>query len=430
MRAENDEGEPLMALRPAIVALFFAAVVAAQDRWSPEWRAEQRAHRDKLAAIRSSVKAGETTHLPDLLAILAADTYPSIRQEVVDLLGGLRDPRVFVALHEALGREQGPSTRRRIVAALGACGDPRALPVLVGLLEDKKLRAESMVLLGELGDPRALPALLESLGDEKLRTYAAGVLGVLGDRRAYRDIERLWVSAPEDAELQRCGARALLQLNAPRALPLVLARLANDPRTAQPLARALEDRDEPEVRRAFLALLGSAERVQRNAAFDALLGIIPTRGGDDADAAALMGYWQRLEVRDADHRQWVAIVIGHTNSKAAAQWACVALEKEKDHATKARLLEALGRLGEPRAIATIAPFLYVRPKREATCSMRFAPENVALHYVAAWSIAMLRDGPYAGSEEWDPLSLPVADSEPIRAWWESQGDDPRWSFGR
>ena len=127
-----------MAVRIAIVALFLGTIVAAQDWLLPEWRAEQRAHMEKLAAIRPSVKAGETTHLPDLLAILAADTYPSIRHEVLELLGRLRDPRVFVALHEAFARDQIPSTRRRVVAAFGACGDARGLPVLLGLLEDER----------------------------------------------------------------------------------------------------------------------------------------------------------------------------------------------------------------------------------------------------------------------------------------------------
>ena len=45
-----------MAVRIAIVALFLGTIVAAQDWLLPEWRAEQRAHMEKLAAIRPSAE--------------------------------------------------------------------------------------------------------------------------------------------------------------------------------------------------------------------------------------------------------------------------------------------------------------------------------------------------------------------------------------
>lgn len=386
-------------LRIAVV-LLLGAMAPAQD-----WFAEQNAHRARLAVLRTRVTAGDASVLDELITVLKADTYPSIRHEAVELLGEMHGPRVFEALRDALTRDQQARTKKRIVASFGTCGDARAFELLVELLQQPDVRAD-----------------------------AAGALGALADPRGFGALAALWQRLPEDAEVQRQAAVSLLKLDEKRAQPMLLARLARDPRASEPLARALKDRKDPEVRRTFRALLGASESRQRNAAFDALLESLPLQGGDDEDAKALIGYWERLQGADGHRREWVAFTLGWTRSKAAAQWTCATLVKEKDHATKARLLEALGRLGEPRAIASLAPFLYERPERVLTCSVRFAPEYVPLQEVAAWSITMLRDGHGSPPAQWNPWGyspdVSVGDSESVRAWWEAHREDPRWSFPR
>jgi HEAT repeat protein len=76
--------------------------------------------------------------------------------------------------------------RQAATAALGTLGDARAVPALVQLLRDVRLRRFAVGALGRIGDRRAVEPLLALLRGDRfisVREAAARALGEIGDRR-------------------------------------------------------------------------------------------------------------------------------------------------------------------------------------------------------------------------------------------------------
>jgi len=114
------------------------------------------------------------------------DPDPDVRKFAADILGRLRDPRAVEELIRAL-EDPDPNVVCAAVEALGHLGAPEAvgpLKAACGRLEDAwPLVVEA---LGEIGIPGAMDVLLEAVGreDPSVSLAAVEALGKVGDERA------------------------------------------------------------------------------------------------------------------------------------------------------------------------------------------------------------------------------------------------------
>lgn len=143
------------------------------------------------------------------------------------MLGDIADPRALPALLAGLDHSS-TDVRRGVLSAIGLVGDPAATSSVVALLEDpdRRTREATVQVLGDLGGPDALDALADLLDDEELGTLVAVALAWHRDGRAFDTL----ISSDANPLAMRNAARtpmvALSWLNDPRAVPVLLDRLA------------------------------------------------------------------------------------------------------------------------------------------------------------------------------------------------------------
>ena len=81
------------------------------------------------------------------------------------------------------------------VDILGRIKDKRAVPVIIDVLNEKRMtmRYNAARSLGDIGDKKAAPALIKLLGDDEwqVRFYAVEALGKIGDKSAAKPLANL-----------------------------------------------------------------------------------------------------------------------------------------------------------------------------------------------------------------------------------------------
>ncbi len=271
---------------------------------------------------------------------------PDSRRDAALALGRVDDPRATVALAEALidpvdtvgraaaeallgkgpegvaallaelratGQREGGQAWRRITAFIRDLSDTPVVDQLTGGLDRQApaLRREAVKVLAALEDPKATPALVRAMGDADDAVVAEAVDALA---RSGPNAVPALIGALENggAPARRCVARALAQHPG----PLV----------AEALVTALGDRD-AEVRRAAARALGTLKDPR---SLDALVATLRDASGAVAqEAAAAVGQIGDPRVVDA----LVAAARGQTGQGA-----------------NLAVVEALGRLADPRAL--------------------------------------------------------------------------------
>ncbi|WP_199509385.1 HEAT repeat domain-containing protein [Nucisporomicrobium flavum] len=207
-----------------------------------------------LGALRDGRAAGP-------LAGMLTDSDPAVRWTCALGLAALRDSRATPVLIERLREAGNTAVQVSAVTALGETGDERALRPLVETLASAssgELSRATGRALGRLGDPRAVPDLIAALGEREARDGAVGALLAMGEAALDPLIEAL---RHDRNGRRRANAAFVLGLShRPRAIPPLIAALADDERTVQdysasalgyfgepalgPLIDALSDGDE------------------------------------------------------------------------------------------------------------------------------------------------------------------------------------------
>jgi HEAT repeat protein len=240
------------------------------------------------------------------------------------------------------------STRVHAAEFLGVSGDRLAVEPLIARLHDEKpsVRAVSASALANLGDRRVVGPLIEALSDpiwgEELR-FVAKALGDLGDQTAVGPL----ISALEhkNGQVRSFAATALARLGDPRAIPPLIDLLEGDgPRGM--VALALAEFGQPAVD-PLTKLLRDPDKDVRLFAADALLKI-----GDPAAAdplSQLLGD-EHILVREKAIQGLVKI------GPAAVPFLVKTLEFGQEKALVSAI-EALGELGDPRAIEPLRELL-------------------------------------------------------------------------
>lgn len=136
----------------------------------------------RSVAAKILAAAATSEHVPLLLKQLGEEDW-SIRNEVVEALGRIKDKRAIEPLAELIAR--GEMDRSQAAEALGKFG-PAAEDAALGLLKEKGLetRREACRILGRVGTERSLKALQEAMidRDDNLRQAASEAVGEIRKR--------------------------------------------------------------------------------------------------------------------------------------------------------------------------------------------------------------------------------------------------------
>jgi HEAT repeat protein len=223
--------------------------------------------------------------------------------------------------------------------ALGDLGDPRAVEPLIGVLDyAKALRDAAAAALVKIGDAAVEPVAGVLFAHSTARIRAAEILGDIGDPRGVEPlITALQIGAPP---VRRRVAAALGKIG--------------DPRAVEPLSTALEDKDRDVRFESAIALgkLGDGRSVEsllavlrdggpetRRRAAEVLegLGWLPSSAADRVLHAVATERWDR------------AVAEGEP-----AVGALIAALRSKSSSVREGAAEALGELGDARAVEPLA----------------------------------------------------------------------------
>lgn len=324
-----------------------------------------------LECCKNSLKTMSGPALEPLLAALK-DPAQAIRTRVVEVLGGIKDPRAVDALIAAIGDES-IKVRLTAVAALGGSGDPRAVSALAAILGDGKdpgvvlnfdeqgqvidtvspeqhaaglegpLKVAAARALGQIGGAAVEPLLkaLES-GSGLVRATVAETLGGSGDPRVVAPLVALL--GDDDQRLRSAAANALGR--------------TGDRRAVEPLIAGLRDSDR-EVRSTAAHSLGLLKDGRAATPLVAWFRGEPHLGGQGEDVLDGLDCTQAVgpliaALRDetAEVRLFAARALGRIRDPRAAK-ALLDARLDSDPPVRAKVLEALAAAGDPRAFSAL-----------------------------------------------------------------------------
>jgi HEAT repeat protein len=251
----------------------------------------------------------------------------SIRREAARALGRIGDGSVGPALQELLSDEDADVRETAIVALKDTAKSEAVDPLVAVLKSDDEVRWRAAQVLGTIGDVRAVDPLVAALADsdDGVSSWAAVSLGEIGEAGA---VEAL-VHALEDENANVRGPAAA-----------ALGRIG-DSRAIEPLIDAIE---EGLVKGKACAALARLKATQ------AAPAIIPL-----------------LEDENERVRSDAADALGELGDLRAVEPLICALQNEgweHDWSTNRRVVQALGKLGDPRAREALDEVL-TRYRRDA-----------------------------------------------------------------
>ncbi len=316
----------------------------------------------------------DRTGVQNLIAALDAANGDELR-DLVLVLGWLEGERIERALVPLLGRA---TARKEVVEALVRYGK-RVTDLLIEQLdaEDVETRKAAIVALGRIGDARAVPALVAAINrDDESIIPVAGALGKIGDRRAFEALLELIghtdaafrqaaISAINSLGHPEMAARAVVLMNDPnpyvRESAVRIAGYFGYDECADLLMARCRDEDE-NVRRAAVEHIPYIEDGRVIAVLAEALETATPRVRAAAAAAfaqiesarALPYLLKALDDEDGWVRYFAARAIGRHGYSESLD-ALVRLA-EADPARQVRIaaVDALGRIGGPRAVAVLA----------------------------------------------------------------------------
>jgi HEAT repeat protein len=345
--------------------------------------------------------------LPDLelrrAAVIWLSRFPRVEAGLEQLVVWLGDS----ALQESLSA---------VFESLGARGVP-ALRRGLDAHQPQEVRRCAARLLGRLGDRSSLRAFLQLLHDPslELQEAAADALGALGDPAVISALLPLLASPAH--ELREAAARSLSQFEAHTLVPSLVAYLDEAPESAWEVgldlvARIPDARFAPLLRRALRSVdvqiaRAAVRAAARTPTLDLLTELAPllergapsvrvqaidalgTNGGAGA-GELLLG---RLGSSEAE-RYYVVRALGDLHFAPAVEILLAHLENFESFDTRTRLaaLEALGKIGGPKAETFLAACLqgpHLEERRSAAAAL--AAANPAAYEETFLSLAVDED---------------------------------------
>ncbi|MBI3881524.1 MAG: HEAT repeat domain-containing protein [Verrucomicrobia bacterium] len=301
------------------------------------------------------------------------------RQEIIDVLSKIEDPRVVKPLIAVL-RDNDSNVRANAVEALGRVGDARATEPLIASLKDKdnRVRAAAIEALARIGDAKSVPPLAKLLKDSawEVRIAAVQSLGKFKDASVIDPL--VGCLKDKDRDTRQAACLSLGMIGHPRAIPALVISMADEQESVRNAAAMALRMIDPEwessdlvkiaipglreaarssvywVRQsalAVLARLGETEglsgkqdapdisdpaQVRRMFAFDVLTAVLKETDRDlrQAGAEALGRFGDRRATKGLataldDNDEWVRVAAA--NSLQSLQWEPADTEQQAKH---------------------------------------------------------------------------------------------------
>lgn len=305
-----------------------------------------------------------------LVWALTEDPHEFVRQKACEILGARRERAGFEGLVRALAADPKPYNRRLAAKALGELGDPEAVPHLLALVRDPACHGDplhgALQALGVLGDRRATAPILDRLRrtrDGTTRFACLDALAVLADpganaalleyahthhgRSDYPHVAVRAVAASGDPGalvgvlgcVKRAGVPAVSAAAAVLGTTTSLTALLRSTRgkAREAVVIALGERGQGDAVPALVEELGRS----RSATYRRILLATLERLGWEPDAEdeelVVLGLLEK--------RAWKAIVARGGPAVPVLVRAFAGLDRYR----KPKLLECLGRIGDPAA---------------------------------------------------------------------------------
>jgi HEAT repeat protein len=354
--------EPSWAVRRAVVAALASVGDAAIDGLR-EIVVNRRDHEGRLAAAVDALVASRGSADASMLELAASDAAPPVVCDAVQILGRRRtrqavpllstlsahaDDNVAVGSIEALGRIGGVDTVDALIAAVDARHFFRTFPAIDAL--------------GRTGDARAVSSLKALLADPLYAPEAARALGRTGHESAVGPLATL-LTKPTTIALVRTAAVALAELRERyearfgdndairRALPHAVDSALASGRIIESLPGV-----GPSELVAIARVLGWLGDDLAIAHLVDMIMLEPPVGPAAADALRRLGaratpqLLQAIRESDSARRLRLLPIIGYASGRIDDLLQCL---DDPDADVRVRACEALARLGNPNAVASL-----------------------------------------------------------------------------
>ncbi len=289
-----------------------------------------------------------------------------VRKAAVEAILTYRDlSRAIEALVHALHAEDNAGLRNSAVETLVRMGEA-AVPTLLGHVgtPNDDVRKFIMDVFGGIGDPRAVPALVHAMEDsnENVRSAAAENLGLIGSEEA---VDSLLSSLErDDLQLRYNALRALASIG--RAVPLkVLSPLLDKPLLKKAIYECLGNQSDLQAVDLLLEGLADRSPANRETASASLMKIynaaenlefreaVALRIGQVTRSIDVDTLIQDLETRDLNKRVSIIQILGLVGEPSPAS---ALLEQASEESLQQSAMEALVRIGPPAAEVLLEKF--------------------------------------------------------------------------
>ena len=311
-------------------------------------------------AVKTIGEIGDKTAVAPLIDVMD-DADASVRNEAVIALGKIVDPGTVKYLIDAL--KDSRYDKERVIDALGEKGDPVAVDYLTNILKDtsweaRKYREAAAKALGKIKDSRAVDSLLMALESKfyEVRKEAAGALGKIGDEKALLPL--IDALNDEDATFREIIVDSLCSVAKPG--------------KTGPLVGTLKDRQAFVRQGAALVL----SRIGWQTRDDNELGVYLT-AKQDWDKLPGVGEYAVapliavLEDEDPEVRKNAVITLGRIGDPEAVAPLIDAVKNHPLHDSYMKdLIEALGEIGDVRALEHLTYFLNSYLEEEAKAALK------------------------------------------------------------
>jgi HEAT repeat protein len=327
----------------------------------------------RRAALLSAGQIGSSEAAGDVVMTFQRETDPRVWEAAAWALAQIDNDRTLKALEECFTADQ-PDRHQAVVQALDTLGwqpgqnrlsawywltrgdldalealGPLALPPLINRLhsQNNAVSAHAADILALLGAP-AVEALIRALSDPDpfVRQQAARALGEIGDARA---VKPLLLALSDRAQVVRTAAvAALLKGDDPDILAKIAEGMIRDAALWEAGQAHLDRLQTHLIRQALIRLSHPAEAKQ-DAGRQALVRL---------GAAAVLSLIEALETKNAHEMAGAAKALMQINDPRAVPGLIHALEEgEITNKHSLPLIDALGKLGDARAVPALARFL-------------------------------------------------------------------------